>query len=704
MANKSLGTLTLDLIAKVGGFVAGLDKAERESAKFRRQVQQNLSDVGKTLAGLGIAAGVATVALVKSSISTMAALHDQSQAYGIAVEDLSSYAHGAELADVSSKQLAVGFRKLADGIESDADVFKKLGISTRDGKGELRSLSAVLEDVADRFANMPDGIAKTAAANDLLGKSGAQMIPWLNGGKQALVDIREEAERFGTVVDSDAAAAADAFEDNLVKMKAVIRGAGNELAISLLPELVEFTDTINDPETQAGLQALVKGMASFVIEAAKLAALIPNLTRFIAESLAANAGGAAIGDLPRLEDQLKGINEEIAQIEAQGWGFKGRYAELMEQRAATEELIRLTHELQDASTGAPTPPPTGGDNAPAGGGGNVLSDEELSRQQELKKLFDDRLAQYRQQATLGADASELSRVQYEMEFGALKDLTAAQKEQLELWAHAVSTQPLEALIEGQRDAGKQMEQDLIKQIALIGDTTEASRLRYELEQEAFAYLDPAQKLRIVMLAEELDAQRAIIEEEKKANEEREKQGKALQELGLEAARNVQSHFADFLFDPFDDGLKGMLKNFVTTIRRMAAEAASSAILKKVFGAMSTSTNPYLSAIGTAFAGAKDGGGFIGAGQWGIVGEIGPEIVRGPAMVTSRQQTAAMLGGGVEVNIINNAGANVRQGPTRFDGGRRTIDIIIDAVREGGRNGQLDDLFGDFGMSRARGAN
>jgi len=45
----------------------------------------------------------------------------------------------------------------------------------------------------------------------------------------------------------------------------------------------------------------------------------------------------------------------------------------------------------------------------------------------------------------------------------------------------------------------------------------------------------------------------------------------------------------------------------------------------------------------AFAGAYDEGGNIPAGKWGIVGEYGPEIVNGPANVTSRKDTAALLG-------------------------------------------------------------
>lgn len=42
-----------------------------------------------------------------------------------------------------------------------------------------------------------------------------------------------------------------------------------------------------------------------------------------------------------------------------------------------------------------------------------------------------------------------------------------------------------------------------------------------------------------------------------------------------------------------------------------------------------------------FAGAYDSGGHIPRGQWGIVGENGPEVVDGPANVTGRKNTAAL---------------------------------------------------------------
>lgn len=59
--------------------------------------------------------------------------------------------------------------------------------------------------------------------------------------------------------------------------------------------------------------------------------------------------------------------------------------------------------------------------------------------------------------------------------------------------------------------------------------------------------------------------------------------------------------------------------------------------------------------GSQFSGAYDAGGSIPAGMVGLVGERGPELISGPANVTSRNQTADMLGGGkspVNVQVVN----------------------------------------------------
>lgn len=52
----------------------------------------------------------------------------------------------------------------------------------------------------------------------------------------------------------------------------------------------------------------------------------------------------------------------------------------------------------------------------------------------------------------------------------------------------------------------------------------------------------------------------------------------LDQFAVQAARNIQTSFADFLFDPFDKGVEGMAKGFFNALRRMAAEAASVSLI------------------------------------------------------------------------------------------------------------------------------
>lgn len=86
----------------------------------------------------------------------------------------------------------------------------------------------------------------------------------------------------------------------------------------------------------------------------------------------------------------------------------------------------------------------------------------------------------------------------------------------------------------------------------------------------------------------------------------------------------------------------------------------------------------------------DLGGHIAAGQVGVVGEYGPELVTGPADVTSRKRTAELArqaaggtAGAVTVNLYEDA-AKAGQVETGDDQeGERVINIFVSNIRRGG---------------------
>lgn len=66
-------------------------------------------------------------------------------------------------------------------------------------------------------------------------------------------------------------------------------------------------------------------------------------------------------------------------------------------------------------------------------------------------------------------------------------------------------------------------------------------------------------------------------------EQLEKETSALDEFAKAAAQNIQKSMADFLFDPFANGTKGMLVAFGTAVRRMIADAVAADLAKRLFG-------------------------------------------------------------------------------------------------------------------------
>jgi len=58
---------------------------------------------------------------------------------------------------------------------------------------------------------------------------------------------------------------------------------------------------------------------------------------------------------------------------------------------------------------------------------------------------------------------------------------------------------------------------------------------------------------------------------------------AMNQYAISAARGMQQAFADYLFNPFDKGLKGMLRGFIDVLRRMLAEALAAQLGKQLFG-------------------------------------------------------------------------------------------------------------------------
>jgi hypothetical protein len=197
-------------------------------------------------------AGIAAVNWAKNQITQVADTADKfaklAQSTGVNVETLQELAHAGDLSGVSVDAMAQSMGVLSRnmdaasrGSKEQARAFRDARAPLRDASGQLRSADAVLGDVAERFASMPDGTAKSALAMRLFGRSGARLIPMLNEGRDGLAKMRAEARELGVVVSDETTKAFVDWNDEQTGVKATLKGIRNTIVAALLPALMKMT-------------------------------------------------------------------------------------------------------------------------------------------------------------------------------------------------------------------------------------------------------------------------------------------------------------------------------------------------------------------------------------------------------------------------------------------------------------------------------
>jgi len=274
------------------------------------------------LAGLGVSLTLgAFAALVKGAIDSADELNKLSQKIGISVEALSTLQFAAQLSDVGLDTLKTGLKGLSanltearSGLGEGAALFQALGVSVEDTAGNLKSSDTILLEIADRFASFEDGATKTALAVKLFGKSGMDMIPFLNQGSSGIRALMQEAERLGLKLSTETAQAAEAFNDNLTALKASSSGLGISLATELLAPLRVVTDAIREGQGEAtGFAAILGGALKTTLEA--ILVLGVNVA-YVFKSMGTEIGGMAaqLTALARLDIRgFKAIGEAMRE-------------------------------------------------------------------------------------------------------------------------------------------------------------------------------------------------------------------------------------------------------------------------------------------------------------------------------------------------------------------------------------------------------
>jgi uncharacterized phage infection (PIP) family protein YhgE len=567
-----------------------------------------------------VAIGAAGLVLeFKQAVDAADELGKLSQRIGVSVESLSTLGHAGALADVNLQALGDGLKRLsanmADtqaGTGEALNAFKALNVTVEASPGKLKLTEDILLELAEKFSGFADGANKTALAMKLFGKSGAELVPFLNQGRDGIEALRKEAERLGIAITSKASAQAEAFNDNLTALGGKVRGLANDMAAKFLPSLVQITEQMRLAAQHGGLWATA------------LAGVREAFAQMFLQQSTLAGYGASVDSLS------EAITRQLLLIDRleNSPGRRGTRLAIKENRdraieAAKSELERLKVEMTKAQTLAQFDTPGGLNPATPKPTAPALPDD--TRAKELERLAKER------ERELGKFNAEVDRARAQAI--ALEEATAKKSR--------AETLEQEKELADLRDAYIALADPVEKYRKQLADVA------YLVERGA---LDPTQAAAAVKVIEEQVRKLAeLTDEGKKAND-------TARELGL----TFSSAFEDAIVGGkgLREVLRGLEQDLVRIIIRKAAiEPLANAVSEKIKG---SSLGQSLGAFVTGlFGGGKAGGGPVFAGTNYLVGEQGPEIFR-PANNGAIVPNHAMRGAGSTYNINVNVPAGTSQ--------------------------------------------
>lgn len=499
----SLGRLYVDLLMNTGSFETDAGRAARIAEKRAKEIDRSFAKLSSAVTGKFAAAGAAVAgfafsleaieavaARVKEAIDYADRLDELSARLDISTEKLSGWAYAAKLSGVDLDTLASAIPKLSKQVAAGGAIWDALGIKTKDANGKLRDVEALLPEIADRFAALNNATLEQALAQEIFGKSGAEMLEFLNRGGAGIKALENDLASLGGVIDGKTASQAAAFNDELDKMQTASTALTLRLTAHLLPAAVKLTEDLNSLAREGGavegvawamtqafdaVERRVKAVAAVIqittsaligtYEAAKAVTQLSPVGGFnkagAADSL--RNSSVAFGMIP---DVLRGNPKSPGPDPIFITPDSGSIPESARTPAWMKQFEDMQARLQLLLAG-------GGKGAKGGKSGAPKLSDEAKEAEALARRYDqlmasmaERIAMAKEEAAIGDKVGESWKAAYAVQFGDLAKLKPELKEQ-----YLIRAQTAELMEKQAAAAQKALEQrtgaaDMVRQIDL----------------------------------------------------------------------------------------------------------------------------------------------------------------------------------------------------------------------------------------------
>ncbi|WP_444900516.1 hypothetical protein ACJJIX_19905 [Microbulbifer sp. VAAC004] len=319
MSKKNLGTLTLDLIAKVGGFEKGLDKAERGTEKWKRQVTKNVKAVSKAFGAVTVAAAGALAVMTARVVEQSGEIENLSAVANTSTEEFQRMTYAAQRYGVEQD-------KVADILKDTSD---KVGDFLQNGGGPLKdffdNIAPQVGVTAEEFRHLSGRdalglyVKSLEKANlsqnemtfymEAIASDATLLLPLLRNNATELNRLGDEAQDVGAVLSDLDLQQLGEVRENLDELKGALDGFEKEVVTGALPAIKDLTELIQDEKTQAAFSALTTALINVGSAAASAVVELVEFTQEVGKSVARMVHGEP--EILKLDRSLEQLSATI---------------------------------------------------------------------------------------------------------------------------------------------------------------------------------------------------------------------------------------------------------------------------------------------------------------------------------------------------------------------------------------------------------
>ena len=267
-------TVAVRITADTKGLVAGVTKAELTLGNLRKTAVAGTAVLAKFAAVGGAAAAGALTALYARTAPLIDANAKLADRLNMSTIALAGMQLEAGLAGVSNELLSKSLDKMAVNIGRAAaeggmyeEAITRIGLKTED----LLKMSAdeQYKAIADGIASLGTAAEQAAAAQDIFGRGGVQMLNFIRGGSEAIDAATKRAQAYGTALTRVDAAKVEAANDAWDEAQQALQGIANRITVKLAPLVQAFSEMFSEAALESnGFGEAIDNAFSFGVKAA----------------------------------------------------------------------------------------------------------------------------------------------------------------------------------------------------------------------------------------------------------------------------------------------------------------------------------------------------------------------------------------------------------------------------------------------------